>query len=54
MHCKSAIPVIENLATKLPDQQFGVIDCDTELEGCKYFNVSGYPAIFLIKDGNIY
>jgi protein disulfide-isomerase-like protein len=52
-HCKRMAPVLEEIATELggPSVRFGKVDCTVETRLRTQWNVSGYPAVFMVHGG---
>ena len=52
-HCKRMAPVLQEIAAELgsPTVRFGKVDCTVETRLRTQWNVTGYPAVFMVRGG---
>ena len=51
-HCKKLMPIFEEASTKVTAQvSLGKVDCTSEKELARRFNIRGYPTVLFIRDG---
>ncbi|CAM9995690.1 unnamed protein product, partial [Discosporangium mesarthrocarpum] len=54
-HCKRLQPIWEELATDLKGKvNVGKVNCEEEIALTTRFQVSGYPSIYYVENGNVW
>ncbi len=51
--CQMVAPVVEELASQMPDVKFAKVNVDEQQELAQQFNVMSIPTMILFKDGKI-
>lgn len=51
--CRMLAPILDEVASKLPDVKFGKVDVDKSMELAKRFKIMNIPNVCIFKNGEL-